>query len=101
MNLGINHRSVLLNHRSVSTVAHMSRNPTPSSEQVAAVIDGAITASGLSVNQAATLSRVPRQTLERKLAGIGSFTVPELTRLAPVLGTTASALLAAVEEKAA
>ena len=79
----------------------MSKPPAPSNEQVAAAVDQAIKASGYSVNQAAQLSHVPRPTLERKLAVAGTFDVSELARLARILGTKVSDLMAAAEQSEA
>lgn len=80
----------------------MSKSPIhPSTEQVAAVIDRAIKAKGYSVNQTAQLSYVPRQTLERKLAGVKPFTAPELAGLAAAFGIKLSELMELAETEAA
>jgi 2'-5' RNA ligase len=71
----------------------------PTSEQVAAVVEKAIKSAGLNPNQAAKLSHLPPATLARKISsGDYHFTLKELGMLAPVLGTTVSALIAEAEE---
>lgn len=74
----------------------------PTTAQMAEIVGRAIETSGLSVNKVATESRsISRPTLERKLAGVGSFTIVELGGITEALGTTIAALLAAAEKTAA
>lgn len=54
---------------------------------------------GLSLRDAADQSGIPRTTLKRRLE-FGGFTVPDLERLAALLDTTVSALVAKAEEAA-
>lgn len=82
-------------------VGHMNKPPSPIRDQVAAAVDEAIKASGLTVNKVADLSRVPRSNIERSLDGIRPFTATELVLIGTALGTKGSALLAAAEQAAA
>lgn len=75
----------------------VSRMRSPTTQQVAAVIEEAIKAAGLTVFATAKLSQIPPSTLDRKINRPDPFTVEELSLLAPVLGTTVSALLATAE----
>jgi transcriptional regulator with XRE-family HTH domain len=54
----------------------------------------AIEASGLTRQQVADLSGIPKTTLLRKLHGHASFTLDEIDRLARALGTTSANLIA-------
>jgi hypothetical protein len=60
----------------------------------------ALTEAGLSENSAAILAGIPRQTFRRRLV-TGDFTFGELGRVANILGTTASRLVALAEKSAA
>lgn len=79
----------------------MSQNPAPRrhfGEQVAALIQE----QGLTLRDASEQAAIPLTTLHRRLnAESLSFTLGELTRLAAVLGTTASALVSQYEGNAA
>jgi len=62
-------------------------------EQITSRIDAAREPLGLSITRLAQESRIPRSTLERRLAEPTDFTLGELERVATVLGTTPEALL--------
>lgn len=62
------------------------------SQAVAAKVDAARETAGLSVLALSEQSGVARSTLDRKLKGVGDFTVREIKALATALGLTAADL---------
>jgi lambda repressor-like predicted transcriptional regulator len=72
----------------------------PTLRDLASAVREAIQASGLSVNETADRSNVPRTTLKRHLID-GKFGSDELPAVAAALGTTPSALWTAAEAVAA
>jgi plasmid maintenance system antidote protein VapI len=68
---------------------------------VATWVKQAAEASGISLRSLAEATNIPWPTLTRRLAGATPFTVTELDRIARHLGTTPSAILAAVDGQAA
>jgi hypothetical protein len=80
-------------------VVHMDQlTLTPT--HIAEAVRDALAASGLGVNEAADAARVPRTTFKRHLEN-GNFDSFELVRVAHALGTTASAIYASAERRAA
>lgn len=63
-------------------------------EAVAEVVRGTMEQAGESAKHLAEVTLIPRTTLVRRLAGTSPFTIPELERIASVLGTTVTQILA-------
>lgn len=68
-------------------------NP-PTDHTIAQRVRVAMEEAGENAHSLAKATGVPRSTLERRLTGFSSFTVAEITALAPLLGTTRVELLA-------
>lgn len=69
----------------------------PAAEGIARAVAEALADAGISHKAAADAALIPRTTLRRKLAGASPFTIPEIARLATVLGLTPSDLMARAE----
>lgn len=67
---------------------------TTPTESVAEVVREAMERVGESAKHLAEVTLIPRTTLVRRLAGTSPFTIPELERIASVLGTTVTQILA-------
>lgn len=68
--------------------------------RVAELVDAAITESGKSRNAVAKETGVPYATLDRKLKGIASFNVSELSRIAQATGRTTGSFIPGKAEAA-
>lgn len=78
----------------------VSVNDMPQTNPLGLVIDQHRQDAGHSINSLATAAHIASSTLQRKLV-TGALTVPELSRLAEALNTTAAALLDEAEKSAA
>lgn len=67
--------------------------------KLAALVSQAIEASPYSIKYVAEQSAIARQTLGRKMKGGGEFTVPEIHKIAKVLGVPMSHLIPNVNEE--
>lgn len=70
---------------------------TDTSRRIAGVVERRISASGISLREAARQTGIPLTTLSRRLTGNSPFSLPELAAVAELLGVVASELVIEAE----
>ena len=84
-----------------TTVIRMDSPPAAYTVAVAKTVTRALTTSGFTVKSLAEATRIPRVTIQRKIAGVTPFNTTELAAIATCLDTTPADLLYSAQQSAA